>query len=476
LSYILQVSQGEEFLALEAERLFEILSSNELNVDHEELVFDALMRWVQVREDKRAQHLSKLLLAIRFGLLSSRFIREHVLDNRLVAEHGRQILRDTEAHVIASSEEFRSSTTTTTTLSQRTSVMSTLRSGMIKPEHCIVLVGGVDESHPSINCYNPMTRETYYIADVSNDSRTGYYSIVKPACVVTDDNQLYLAGGSYMFHEQNSDGTDAACDEDSFDDYDDDVVGKNFYLYDGDRNRWMTRASMLFPKSNFALASVCGKIYCFGGLSINQHPSEIVECYDTSSNQWKYTGMMPMTLVDLAAVTYNQNIYIFGGRTGVTVHDSVLRYDPRRSEWTTLTAMRTPRFNCGACCVSGEIYVIGGQIYSHVGHTINRLSLRNVDIYSIERDRWRPGPRLPDPLFNVGAMVIDGMLYVCGTLEHHRIAYRVYRCNVVYRLDIARSVWTRLESDLCTVRDFACVTARMHTRRLSQVFRPEVDT
>jgi BTB And C-terminal Kelch/Kelch motif len=468
-----QVSQGEEFLALEPERLFEILSSNELNVDHEELVFDALMRWVQFKEDKRAQHIAKLLPAIRFGLLSSRFIREHVLDNRLIAEHGRQILRDTEGQIMACLEDYRSASTS---LSMRPSVMSTLRSGMIKPEHCIVLVGGADDSHPSINCYNPLTRETYYIADVSNESRTGYYTIVKPACVVTDDNQLYLAGGSYMFHELNGDGADGACDEDSFDDYDDDVVGKNFYLYDGDRNRWIPRASMLFPKSNFALACVGGKIYCFGGLSINQHPSEIVECYDVAANQWKYTGMMPTTLVDLTAVTYNQSVFIFGGRTGVTVHDSALRYEPRRSEWTTLAAMRTPRFNCGACCVNGEIYVVGGQIYSHVGHTINRLSLRNVDIYSVERDRWRPGPPLPDPVYNVGAMVIDGALFVCGTLEHHRIAYRVYRCNVVYRLDLARAVWTRVESDLCTLRDFACVTARMHTRRLSQVFRPEVDT
>ena len=140
---------------------------------------------------------------------------------------------------------------------------------------------------------------------------------------------------------------------------------------------------------------------------------------------------MPKELVDFVAVVYSQNVYIFGGRTDDDDQDSILRFDPRQIEWTTLTAMTTLRFNCGACCVSGEVYVIGGQRMLPgdvgLGESISRLSLRNVDIYNIERDQWRPGPRLPDPLYNVGAMVIDWMLYVCGTLEHRRLVHRVYK-------------------------------------------------
>jgi len=460
----------EEFLDVEPDILLEILSSSELNVDREEIVFESLIRWVQFNIGKRSRYLPRLLPAIRCGLLPLRFVREHILGNHLIIEHCHRYLQSIEVF-IANPEEFRCKG------NSLSATCSTPRSGMIKPEHCILLIGGVDESHPSINCYNPLTRETYYIADVCDNVRSGYYSIVKPACIVTDDNLIFMGGGSYIFNEQLSDVAFTGYDEDLFEDYEDDVVRKNFFLYDNDHNKWIPRAPMLFPKSNFALAHIAGKIYCFGGLSINQHPSEIVECYDIAANQWKYVGMMPTTLIDLNAVVYGPYIYVLGGRTGVTTHHSLMRFDTRRLDWTNLSAMPTPRFNFGACIVSGEIYVVGGQLYSHSGPVINRLSLRSVDIYSIELDRWRSGPPLPTAIYNVGATVLDGSLYVCGMLERRGVGHRVHRRNVVYRLPLSQSSWWSLvESDLSGVHDFTCLAARMHTRKLSQIFRPDVDT
>lgn len=461
---------GEEFVGTEPDMLLGILSSSELNVDHEEIVFDALMQWVHFNKNKRSKHLPKLLPAIRCGLLPLRFVREQILGNRLMVEHCQQYLQNIESF-IANPEECRCKGSLSATC-------STPRSGMIKPEQCILLVGGVDDNHPSINCYNPLTRETYYIADICDNVRSGYYSVVKPACVVTDDNQIFMGGGSYIFNEQLNDVVYTGYDDDLFEEYEDDVVRKNFFWYDSDHNKWVARAPMLFPKSNFALAHLAGKIYCFGGLSVNQHPSEIVECYDIPANQWKYVGMMPTTLIDVNSVVYNQFVYVLGGRTGVTTHHALLRFDPRRLDWTTLSAMPTPRFNFGACVVSGEIYVIGGQLYTHAGPMINRLSLCSVDIYSIEHDHWRSGPPLPVAIYNVGATVLDGSLYVCGMLERRSVSHRVYRRNVVYRLHLSQSAstWSLVESDLSGVHDFTCVAARMHTRKLSQIFRPDVDT
>ena len=152
-----------------------------------------------------------------------------------------------------------------------------LRSGMIKPEHCILLIGGVDPNRPSINCYNPNTREAYYMADFQEVDHFSYYDVEDPACVVTEENQLFVAGGNYIYHESIG---DTPSDEDSYEDYEEETVRKDFYQYDNDHDRWVSRAPMLFPKSNFALAYVSGKIYCFGGLTLNQHPTEIIERYD----------------------------------------------------------------------------------------------------------------------------------------------------------------------------------------------------
>lgn len=93
-----------------------------------------------------------------------------------------------------------------------------------------------------------------------------------------------------------------------------------------DHNEWIARSPMLFPKSNFTLTSLKGKIYCFGGLTENKHPTEIIEVYDIERNRWNYQGMLPNTLVDLASVVYKDDIYLLGGRTGVGAHNSLIRY------------------------------------------------------------------------------------------------------------------------------------------------------
>lgn len=466
-----QVSHGEEFLALDFPKAAEILSSNELNVEKEELVFDSLMRWIQHNESDRTKHMASLLPLVRFGLLSSRFIQEQVLSNKLIGSNYccHQLLQDL--------EEFEAHPDEYTGANK---FLAILRSGMIKPEHCILFIGGIDLKHPSINCYNPLTRETYYTADIRDENRVGFYNVECPACVVTDDNQIYMAGGNFIFHEAYvsdfSYNVDSPYDEDSFEDYEEETIRKSFYVYDSDHNRWLPKASMLFPKSNFSLAYVLGKIYCFGGLSVNQHPSEIIESYDIARNQWKYMGMMPTTLVDLATVVHNSVIYVLGGRTGVGAHNTTMKYEPKTCEWTTLSGMPTPRFNFGACVVDDEIYAVGGQVYTHINRTINRDALPSVEIYSILHNQWRQGPELPTAMYNVGIFLVNGVLYACGTVEHHRTVYRIYRCNAVYKLDFVHSTWQQIESDLCNVRDFACVAAKIHTRKLPQVFRPEVDT
>ena len=458
-----EVSQGEEFVSLTKDKVSEILSSNELNVEKEEVVFEALLKWVQHDQECRAAYIGDLLPLVRFGLLNSKFVQETVASNHTIirCEKCRKLLDDIKDFE-ANPETYQGEHTFSVIL----------RSGMIKPEHCLLLIGGVDQNRPSINCFNPLTREAYYMADFQDVCKMGYYDVEDPACVVTEDNQIYIAGGNYIYHETYGESPS----EDSFEEYEEETVRKDFYQYDNDHDTWVARAPMLFPKSNFALAYLEGKVYCFGGLTINQHPTEIIERYDITLNRWNYVGMMPTTLVDLSTVVYNGQIYILGGRTGVGAHNVVMKYDPRRSEWTSLSGMPTPRFNFGACVINDEIYVAGGQIYSHSSHTINREALNSLEIYNIENNQWRQGPELPEDMYNVGLAQIAGNLYACGTTEYHRSTYRIYRYNVVYRLDMGKNEWDQIENDLCDIRDFACVVAKMHTRKLSQVFRPEVDT
>ena len=61
------VSMCEEFLSLPMEKLCEILSSNELNVEKEEFVFETLMRWIKYDEENNSKYVGDLLPSVRFG-------------------------------------------------------------------------------------------------------------------------------------------------------------------------------------------------------------------------------------------------------------------------------------------------------------------------------------------------------------------------------------------------------------------------
>lgn len=459
-----EVCKGEEFLNLSSEQIAELVASDELNVDREETVFESIMAWVIADEDSRLQYLHKLLPHVRMGLLASRYIREHIEQNKFVLDCDKCM------HFLNSLKHFENNPQN---YSGDFVFGLTLRSGMIKPEHCLLMVGGSDQLAPSINCYNPLTREAYLMGEFPETRKSFCYDVDDIACIVTPVSTLYAGGGNYIYRDNFNDHDS---DEDSLEEYEERVLKKDFYRYDNDHNQWVSLAPMLFPKSNFTLAYLGGKIYSFGGLTENQHLTEIIEVYDIEKNKWNYQGMLPTTLVDLNSVVYGNNIYLLGGRTGVGSHNLVLKYGPHQGQWTSMALMPTPRFNFGACTVDGEIFVAGGQIYSHTTNTITREALRSVEIYNIAQNQWRQGPELPEGMYNLGLALISGAVYACGTAEYHKSQIRVYRYNVVYRLDLGRNQWEQVESELSETQNFHCVATKLHTRKLSQVFRPDVDT
>ena len=132
--------------------------------------------------------------------------------------------------------------------------------------------------------------------------------------------------------------------------------------------------------------------------------------------------------------------------------------------------MLTPRFNFGSCIIDGEIYVAGGQIYSHSSYTITREVLRSVEIYNLESNQWRLGPELPVELFNVCLTVINGALYACGAPEYNEDARTQQSYNLVCRIDPSTLLWHVVENSRCNVRNFRSVVAKMQTRKLLKVF------
>jgi len=58
--HFLDVKDSEEFLFLPIDQLIEIISSDELNMNCEEDVFNAVMLWISCDTQQRKQYLSKV--------------------------------------------------------------------------------------------------------------------------------------------------------------------------------------------------------------------------------------------------------------------------------------------------------------------------------------------------------------------------------------------------------------------------------
>lgn len=311
-----EVCTCDEFYSLTFTKLAEIVLSDELNVESEEIVLESVIAWVEHDYASRKGDFCELLPLTRLGLLKSKYIKDKLLKCKFVKNCKKCL--DYLRHFA----DFEDSPST---YDGHFDFSLNLRSGMYKPESCLLIVGGVEQSNmrSCINCYNPVSQECFYVAEFPESRKHRNYDCEDIACVVTENNQVFAGGGNYIHHHLFDDSEDDSFEELEYKEY---VVQKDFYEFDLDHNEWQPRSPMLFPKSNFTLASLKGKIYCFGGLTENKHPTEIIEVYDIERNRWNYEGMLPTTLVDLASVVYDDKIYLLGGRTGVGAHNSLIRY------------------------------------------------------------------------------------------------------------------------------------------------------
>ena len=70
--------KSNELLSMSLDEMIEIIKSDDLNVKNEEIVFDAILRWINHDPDARRRHVVELMRCIRLGLLSTQYFVETV--------------------------------------------------------------------------------------------------------------------------------------------------------------------------------------------------------------------------------------------------------------------------------------------------------------------------------------------------------------------------------------------------------------
>jgi DNA-binding CsgD family transcriptional regulator len=197
-------------------------------------------------------------------------------------------------------------------------------------------------------------------------------------------------------------------------------VEGNLDRYDPQTNTWVGLSPKLTPVYDAHAVVINGLIYMPGGRlsNLEPQPTNILEIYDTNTDQWKTGARLPIPLSAYGLVAYEGQLYLFGGWDGKNYQNRVFSYDPTEDSWLERTPMTTARAFLGATEALGKIYVMGG-IYNDQPVTVN-------EIYTPSRDHegnnpWELGFPLPENRLGIRSATIADTIYVFGGESPNRV-------------------------------------------------------
>jgi kelch-like protein 10 len=362
-----QISQqSDELLELPPEELQRLISSDELNVRTEEVVWEAVLRWINHDTENRKHHIFKLMKGVRLGLLDPQFFFENVMHHPYLEgnEGTLNYLLELEMGNYKDME-----------------ILTPEFAHPRIPHEIIFAIGGI--SMRRITC----SMETY-------DPRADRWVKIKDAEMT----------GSRTHH-----GTA--------------VIGFNIYVVGGTDGRrclnscrcfnavsktWREVSPMHVRRCYVSTAVLGGLVYAIGGYDA-RHRQNTAERYDHQKNQWTTIAPMNMRRSDASATTLNGKIYVTGGFNGQVWLNSAEVYNPELNQWTLIPEMSFKRSGVSCIAYHGHVYAIGGLD--------GESRMRSGERYNPTTKTWTKIPDMHKQRSNFDIEVIDDMIFVVGGFD-----------------------------------------------------------
>ncbi|XP_028987563.1 kelch-like protein 24a [Betta splendens] len=361
LNNFADVAEHEEFLHLGAEELKEYTDSDELCVQKEEVVYEAVMRWVYHDKEHRRDHLRSLLRNVRLPHVNPNYLVQIVENDQIIQNSPEcyQLLHEARRYHVLGNEMM-----SPRTRPRRSTGFSEV----------IVVVGGCERvggfNLPYTECYDPVTGEWKSLAKLPEFTKSEY-----AVCALRND--ILVTGGRinsrdvWLYTSQlNLWVRVASLNKGRWRHKMGVLLGKVYAVggYDGQSrlssvecydyfsNRWKEVAPMKEAVSSPAVASCCGKLFVIGGGPDDNTCSDKVQCYDPESDTWSLRANIPIAKRCITAVSLNNLIYVCGGLTKV-----VYCYDPIEDYWMPVVQTFSKQESCGMSVCNGKIFILGGR-------------------------------------------------------------------------------------------------------------------
>uniref|UniRef100_A0AAZ3QBS5 BTB domain-containing protein n=1 Tax=Oncorhynchus tshawytscha TaxID=74940 RepID=A0AAZ3QBS5_ONCTS len=297
------LSKDEEFLQLAAHELFAVIGGDSLNVEKEEMVFEALMKWVRNDKDKRVQIIKDAFQ----GKLPEK--KDKVAGDKGADGEGGEaedvfpgFLNDNRRH------------------------------GMYVRDLILMI------NDTAAVAYDVNENECF-LAAMSEQIPRNHVSLA------SQKNQLYLIGGLFVDEE----------DKDA-------PLQCYFYQLDTLAADWVALPPMPSPRALFNMGECENLLFAIAGKDLQSNEClDSVMCYDVQKMKWSETKKLPLKIHGHSVVSHKGLVYCIGGKTDDNkALNKMFVYNHKQSEWRELAAMKTARAMFGAVVYNGKIVVAGG--------------------------------------------------------------------------------------------------------------------
>ncbi|XP_051538241.1 kelch-like protein 40b [Myxocyprinus asiaticus] len=450
------IARDEEFLQLNPSELAAIIASDSLNVETEQDVFEALIKWVGYDQEKRLEDLPVLLDCVRLRLVPQEYFAKNVEKHEWLSSNPEiskklQLVKDAHAGKLPEvkakskkSEDKKDGDGDEEGEEEEQEELlpgilnDNLRFGMFLRDLIFLL------SYSAAAAYDP-TGNDCYVAALSTQIPKNHCSLV------TKENQIFVAGG--LFYDEQSK---------------DEQIYSYFLQFDPASSDWMGMPPMPSPRFLFGMGEAENSIYVIGGREMKEgeHILDTVMVYDRKFLKWAESDPLSYPVYGHGTVSHNEIIYVIGGKgENKECLKRVCAYDTKKRQWTDLAPLNTARSLFGVTIHKNKIYVAAGV--TDTGIT------GSSEVYDIKTNKWSEFVEFPQARSSLSLVTVAGVLYAVGGFamfpKEDSDELLPKEMNDIWRYDEVEMNWNGILREIRYASGATVLGVRLNTLRLTKM-------
>uniref|UniRef100_A0AAR2JJI9 BTB domain-containing protein n=1 Tax=Pygocentrus nattereri TaxID=42514 RepID=A0AAR2JJI9_PYGNA len=456
------ICKDEEFLQLNPNELAAIMASDLLNVEMEQAVFEALIKWVAHDQDKRLDELPGLLDCVRFRLLPQDYFSQKVETHEWLQSNPEiakklELVKDAYAGKLPEVKKTKSKKSERKENDEGKKdgdedeeeeqeellpgiLNDNLRFGMFLRD----LIFMVSDTGSVV--YDPAGNDCY-VASLSTQIPKNHCSLV------TKENQIFVAGGLF-FNEHSKE----------------EQLSSYFLQFDPATSDWLGMPPMPSPRFLFGMGEAENSIFVIGGKEMKEGelPQFLIlnEDSETEFFKWAESVPLPYPVYGHGTVSHNGVVYVIGGKgDSKQCLKRMCAYDIKKGEWKDLTPMKMARSLFGVTVHKDKIYVAAGVTESGLTGAI--------EVYDIATNKWSDFVEFPQERSSLSLITVGNGIYAVGGFamipseDEEELTPR--EMNDIWRYDEAERKWNGILREIRYASGATVLGVRLNTLRLTKM-------